>query len=221
MSFVLDALKVSEQKRSRFSRRIYAHPPRPRWRGTRRGWLAALGALAAVALVALAWRLAAPAAGPDGESFSAASGINAAAPAESPLTENSETLVAQTPITGDGATLAPPGPPMPVARAESEPEGVGPATPLPDTGKRSPAQASAPMPQTDGRVLAAPPPDWPALSLQMLFFSEEEGRSFVQVNGKTYRRGERLPAGPEVLRITGDGVTLAYRGQQALLGVER
>jgi len=43
MSFVLDALKVSEQRRSRFSRRIYAHPPRPRRPGRGRKWLVMLG----------------------------------------------------------------------------------------------------------------------------------------------------------------------------------
>ena len=219
MSFVLDALKVSEQKRSRFSRRIYAHPPRPRQRGSRRGWLAALGSLAAVALVALAWRLVAPAAGPDAGSVSAAGGIDA--PAENRLTENSGTLAAQTPIAGDGAILAPPGRAMTAVVMAAEPEGLDPATSSFGTGEQSAGRASAPGPETPSRVLAAPPPDWPALSLQMLFFSEEEGRSFVQVNGETYRQGERLPAGPEILSITGDGATLAYRGQQALLGVER
>ncbi len=70
-------------------------------------------------------------------------------------------------------------------------------------------------------LLTAPPPDWPALSLQMVFFSEEENRSFVQVNGKTYRQGEQLAAGPQVLGITREGVTLAYRGQLILLGAEK
>ena len=221
MSFVLDALKVSEQRRSRFRRRIYAHPPRARRRGGRRGWLAALGALAGVALVALAWRLAAPVPGPDGPSGPAASGITAAAPPVQPLTGNPGTLAAQAPGVEAGAVLAPPGPAIMPARIDAQPEGIGPQMPLPGTGEKRAGQQSGTALQTAESVLAAPPPDWPALSLQMLFFSEEEGRSFVQVNGKTYRQGERLPAGPEVLRITGEGVTLAYRGQRALLGVER
>jgi len=86
---------------------------------------------------------------------------------------------------------------------------------MPDSGERR----SVPEPARN--VVMAPPPDWPALSLQMVFFSEQENRSFVQVNGKTYRQGEKLAAGPQVLRITPDGVTLAHRGQRILLGAER
>ena len=71
------------------------------------------------------------------------------------------------------------------------------------------------------RLLAAPPADWPALSLQMLFFSEDGTRSFVQLNGKTYKQGEQLVEGPKVEKITQQGVMLGYRGQQVLLGVER
>ena len=218
MSFVLDALKVSEQRRSRFSRRIYAHPPRTRRRGGRGGWLAALGALAAVALVALVWLLATPVPGPDAGSVPAAGGITAAAPAEKPADDDSGTFAPRAPIAEDRAILAPPEPAVAAAATVTRPEGTGAGTPSPGAGSESLARESE---MAGGAVLAAPPPDWPALSLQMLFFSEEESRSFVQVNGKTYRQGERLPAGPEILRITGDGVTLAYRGQQALLGVER
>lgn len=218
MSFVLDALKVSEQRRSRFSRRIYAHPPRARRRGGRRGWLAALGALAGVALVALVWRLAAPVPGPDAGSVPAAGGISGAAPAEEPGTDDSGTLVTQGTVAGEGVTLAPPGPAMAAAATGAGPEGAGTDRPSPQGGAGSLAREPE---MADGPVLAAPPPDWPALSLQMLFFSEEEGRSFVQVNGKTFRQGERLPTGPEVVRIAGDGVTLAYRGQKVLLGVDR
>ena len=217
MSFVLDALKVSEQRRSRFSRRIYAHPPRPRRRARGRGWLAALGALGAVALVALAWQLTAPGQIPG--SAPGASGVRTASPPQELAAGNPGTLAA--PAAGDGAVLAPSEAAAAAAGIEAGPESVEPETPSPGVRDGSPGQKSEPEPETASRALTAPPPDWPALSLQMLFFSEEESRSFVQVNGKTYRQGERLPAGPEVLRISGEGVTLAYRGQQALLGMER
>ena len=92
---------------------------------------------------------------------------------------------------------------------------------LPSAGPDDGRLASAPEQDSAPNVLTEPPPDWPAVTLQMLFFSEEQNRSFVQVNGKTYRRGEALASGPQVLSITKDSVTLAYRGQRLLLGAER
>ena len=79
---------------------------------------------------------------------------------------------------------------------------------------------SAPSGQA-ARAVTAPPPGWPTLALQMHFFSEDQNRSFVQVNGKTYRAGEQLAAGPHVLGISSAGVTLAYQGERILLGMER
>ena len=65
------------------------------------------------------------------------------------------------------------------------------------------------------------PPDWPALTLQMLFFSPDSGRSFVQINGRNYRVGERLDDGPEVLEIAPHGVTLSHQGKKVLLAMDR
>lgn len=248
MSFVLDALKLSEQRRSRSGRRIYAHPPRPRRAGRGRGWLIALGVPAAIAVAVAGWRLVAPASGPLSASIAADSG---GAPPSSALPAGRAAAVGQpSAASQDNGTSDGPAPSNaakmgahgehgqaaganPSASGEHEParaaSGAGPqhgrsshitasASAAPDGGAaRSPVPQTAPAQE----VLAAAPPDWPALSLQMLFFSEEESRRFVQVNGKTYRQGEQLAAGPQVVRITNDGVTLAYRGKLLLLGAER
>jgi len=241
MSFVLDALKLSEQRRSRSGRRIYAHPPRPRRAGRGRGWLIALGVPAAIAVAVAGWRLVAPASGPLSASIAADSG--SAPPSSAPpagraaASQDNGTLdgpaqdnAAKMGAFGESEQAAGANP---SASGEHEParaaSGAGPqhgrssqitasASAAPDGGaSRSPVPQPAPAQE----MLAAAPPDWPALSLQMLFFSEEESRRFVQVNGKTYRQGEQLAAGPQVVRITNDGVTLAYRGKLLLLGAER
>ena len=73
----------------------------------------------------------------------------------------------------------------------------------------------------EGLPLETAPPDWPALTLQMLFYGPESGRSFVQINGRNYRVGDRLDDGPEVLEIAPHGVILAYRGKKVLLAMDR
>ena len=109
------------------------------------------------------------------------------------------------PATSGGARFASTSeeqPPVPVAAADPAPA----------------AQASGPA---DEVPLEIAPPDWPALTLQMLFHSPESGRSFVQINGRNYRVYERLDDGPEVLEIAPHGVILAYRGKKVLLAMDR
>lgn len=77
------------------------------------------------------------------------------------------------------------------------------------------------QPSADELPLEMAPPDWPALTLQMLFFSPDGGRSFVQINGRNYRVGELLDDGPEVLEIAPHGVTLAHQGKKVLLAMDR
>ena len=249
MSFVLDALKVSERRRSRFGRRVYAHPPRPRRAVRRRNWLIVLGVPGAIALVVAGWNLAAPGHGPLSQPMSADSGgspPSSAASADTPAAaagppaalEGSGSLNAPAPVADANKSAdTEPGPAGAAERGVfAEPGSAGAPDgmelrherPVPTMGPpsampygSSAAQDPVSRPVSTREALTAAPPDWPALSLQMLFFSEDESRSFVQVNGKTYRQGEQLAAGPQVLTITKDAVTLAYRGQLLLLGAER
>ncbi len=211
MSFVLDALKLSEKRRSRFARPVYAHPPPARRRGRRRRWLAALVAAPIVAGVFLAWRLVAP-----------------PVPAPPPESANVAEL--------SGAASANPGPPA--SDSPAQPGGLDPAVPAAAasatpgadlTAAAAPVHATGaePGPETlqenraDESPLELAPPDWPALTLQMLFYSPDGERSFVQINGRNYRMGERLDDGPRVLTIAPDGVVLAHRGATVRLAMEQ
>ena len=211
MSFVLDALKLSEKRRSRFARPVYAHPPPARRRGRRRRWLAALAAAPIVAVVFLAWRLVAP-----------------PVPAAPPESANAAEL--------SGAAIANPGPPA--SDSPAQPGGLDPAVPAAAasatlgadlTAAAAPVHATGaePGPETlqenraDESPLESAPPDWPALTLQMLFYSPHGERSFVQINGRNYRVGERLDDGPQVLTIIPDGVTLGHQGATVRLAMER
>jgi len=119
-----------------------------------------------------------------------------------------------------------------------EPGALGPASPGADpsasTGEEQrasevpipvatgePTPAAQPPHPTEGLPLEIAPPDWPSLTLQMLFYGPESGRSFVQINGRNYRVGEQLDDGPEVLEIAPHGVILAYQGKKVLLAMDR
>ena len=222
MSFVLDALKLSEQRRSKFARPVYAHPPRPR-PGRRRGrWIAALAAGTAVAGVFLAWRLLIPAL-----PFAADGGSGGAGPAASAAAGAAANAAPGNLPAEDTGPLQPP---APGARAERSgaPDGSGmsasgepPAARPAESAEMEPVPPPPPEDPPHGMVLATVPPDWPTLTLQMLFHSPQSGRSFVQINGRSYREGEILEDGPEVVAIAADGVILAYEDARVRLAMQR
>lgn len=215
MSFVLDALKLSEKRRSRFARPVYAHPPPVQRRGRRWRWLAVLAA-AIVAGIFLAWRLVAPpspvslpVAANGADMFASAESEVAPANAASTTVDGPEVPRDLNRVAPGGALSASTGNEQPSADA---PVSVAAAQPMPAAQPAGPAEA---LP------LEIVPPDWPALTLQMLFYSPERERSFVQINGRNYRVGESLDSGPEVLEIAPHAVILAYRGKKALLAMDR
>lgn len=212
MSFVLDALKLSEQRRSRFARRIYAHPPPLRGRGRQRKWLAAMAAIAIAGLLYLAWRLVAP--------VTPAANVETADGAVSPpakaVVAASENLSSANP--GTEAASASVDPQVrPGARTPSR------GNAGPPSAARAPALAPAAQSLPEGRPEQPPldvaPPSWPALTLQMLFYSADDARSFVQINGRNYRSGETLDEGPQVLGIAPDGVILRHQGTEVRLAM--
>ena len=195
MSFVLDALKLSEKRRSRFARPAYAHPPPVHRGGRRRRWFAVLAATPIVAGVFLAWRLLVP-----------------PSPAPLPATAEGPNVSAAAGLEAAPADLTP--------AAMSGPE-ESEILDSPNPGDAPSASPGEEQPSADELPLEMAPPDWPALTLQMLFFSPDSGRSFVQINGRNYRVGERLDDGPEVLEIAPHGVTLAHQGKKVLLAMDR
>ena len=211
MSFVLDALKLSEQRRSRFARRIYAHPPPLRARGGQRKWLAAMAAIAVPGLLFLAWRLIAPVT--PAANLEEADGA-VSSPAKSTVAALENLSAAKPAASAESAGA------VPQVRANGQTPSGG------DAGPPSAVPVPAPAPQSlpEGRPgelpLDSAPPNWPALTLQMLFYSADEARSFVQINGRNYRAGETLDEGPQVLGITPDGVVLSHQGARVRLAMD-
>lgn len=79
--------------------------------------------------------------------------------------------------------------------------------PAPAPAETSPEPA-APAPSDD--VPARPPP----IELSGHLYSSIPGRSFVLVNGRRYREGERLREGPAVESIDESGAVFNYRGER-------
>ncbi|MCY3606356.1 MAG: general secretion pathway protein GspB [Gammaproteobacteria bacterium] len=216
MSFVLDALKLSEKRRSRFARPVYAHPP-PAHRGGRRvRWIAVLAAAPIIAGVFLTWRLVAPPSPAPLPAAADAADMSAAFEPGATLPDPARDSVADPEEPGDLGSASPGTDPSAPAGEEQPASEV----PIPVAAGEPTHAAQPPLP-AEGLPLEMAPPDWPSLTLQMLFFGPESGRSFVQINGRNYRVGERLDDGPEVLEIAPDGVILAYQGKKVLLAMDR
>jgi general secretion pathway protein B len=49
------------------------------------------------------------------------------------------------------------------------------------------------------------------------FYTTVPGRSFVMINLRKYKPGERLAEGPQVVEIVPEGAVLSYQGQEFLL----
>lgn len=211
MSFVLDALKISEQKRSKLARPVYAHPPRPLQARRRRLWLGAISLGGAAALVLLAWRLLIP----------QPPASEAEYPIDPPAGAEGAVATAQETVAGGFESTAKEAPGQP-----SEVLDGSEATSLAPIADTSPADSPIAMPPAgaetnDENVLSAAPPDWPDLTLQMLYYDPQGVRSFVQINGRSYRGGERLEAGPQVREITSDAVILSQGSQRVRLSMDR
>ena len=175
-----------------------------------------LAAAPIIAGVFLTWRLAAPPApapvpaATDDADMSAAFEPGATRPDPAPIT-----------IAGpeDPGALASARPGVDPSASTGE-EQTASEVPIP-VAAGEPTPAEQPTHPAEGLPLETAPPDWPSLTLQMLFYGPESGRSFVQINGRNYRVGERLDDGPEVLEIAPHGVILAYQGKKVLLAMDR
>lgn len=60
----------------------------------------------------------------------------------------------------------------------------------------------------------------PELALELHVYSSTASERFVRINSASYREGEVLAEGPRVLSITADGVILDYRDQSFLLSAD-
>lgn len=171
-----------------------------------------------IAGVFLTWRLAAPpspaslTAPADNIDMSAATVSGATRHLPAPSTVDARAEYAEPAPARPGS-----GPPASIRELQPSPEVSSPAAVV----GSEPAPAPPSPPPADGLPLETAPPDWPVLKVQMLFYSPEIGRSFVQINGRNYRVGERLDDGPEVLEIGSHGVILSHGGKKVLLPMDR
>ena len=201
MSFILDALRKSENERQKSSvpgvaaeGRVSSEQRVPMWA------IATIGTLA-VALLAIAggwwW---------SGRAQSEVTQfVGVTKPEE------------QTPQVRSLAQEARRTRPQPTA---TEPRNVPPAT----TPQPPPAD---PPPTNNASVQANPPPtlatvvagglNLPHLNLDIHVYAPEVTDRFVFVNARKYRQGDTLREGPEIVEIADNGVLLSYQGERFLL----
>ena len=231
MSFILDALKKSENDRQRQSGpalfEVKVAPPRT-------GlplWAAAVAALLVVNLAIVMWMLwRHPAARTADASMADTS---AAAPAPRPAPPLPASATEERP---QAATPAPAAPPVSLPAPAASPAAAAPVLrPTPGAAENpddyAPAAEPAPAPLLGNRVrrdtvdgvplyqdvAATPGARIPQLRLDLHVFAPHPQERFVMINMHKLREGDSLPEGVHVDSITPEGAVLSYRGSRFLL----
>jgi general secretion pathway protein B len=236
MSFILDALKKSENDRQRRAGpglyEVRMAPPRPRFPI----WAIVVAALLAVnALVVSGWLWIRAASGatalpsvaralppPVAPLATVAPGIVApAAPAAVAPTIASSAAVASTPrdpelAVLDGAAEAVP-PEAGAGRADNEPAVEMPAAERTAAGA---ARVSAEELPTRDELHSPAIASLPELRLDLHVYDPNPLKRFVLINMHRLREGETLPEGVRVDRITAEGAELEYQGTRFFLAHE-
>lgn len=195
MSYILEALRKAERERSLGQtpdlRTLHNAPVALRRRLW--PWLLTVALLLNVAVLALLWL-------PGRESA-----LTVPAPAAS----------------APPAVITPPVPvPAPAPVAVLPPAPVLPApAPAPSPAPRLSQQESAPVPSPAPLPLSSS--TLPPLNLDVHVYSEQPDKRFVLINGRRYREGDWLDAGPLVERIVAGGVLLRHKSRQFMLPVPR
>ncbi|MFZ9052365.1 MAG: general secretion pathway protein GspB [Woeseiaceae bacterium] len=203
MSFILDALKRSENERQQQGNAEFSSVPTGSDSPRSSRWLWLLGVLLAVNLAVLLGILLRPDRQP--------TAMTAMPPAEESIS---------LPLPTDKAADSPAGFAERVAEAREEQSVMAPAaasTPAPaPEPQRSNTSQSASVPtidqlRLDGSLQIA------ELHLDIHVYSEVPGERFVFINTNKHRERSQLPEGPVVREITPAGVILDYQGQTFLL----
>lgn len=227
MSFILDALKKSENDRQRQASpalfEVKVAQPRRRFPQ----WAVGLGLLLAVNLAVLAWvLLRQPAPG-----MTLPATANASAPAAEP--ETSDMVTVRLPANvASTVTVAPNNPQTGVVAPSQAPplaeepllSGQEPAVP-PDYNAAdyapamTPAQARVEAEQRAGNVpsrdeVLAQGTQLPDLRLDLHVYAPNPAERFVFINMRKLREGESLPEGVRVDVITPTGAELTFRGRR-------
>jgi len=222
MSFILDALKKSENERQRQSGpalfEVKVAAPRSRLPL----WGTLIAVLLAVNLLVVSWvllhgsRASSPAAQPIVPAMRAPEAAAAATPA--PL------KAAALPSAASAPAAAPPAPSTASSEQDSDASGdPDDDAPAVDAPRAAPAAAAGVQRATDSGLptyqdaAAAPGAGIPELKLDVHAFDDNPGNRFVFLNGRSLREGELSPEGVRVETITRDGVILSYHGSRFVL----
>jgi len=230
VSFILDALKKSENDRQRqaapalFEVKVAA--PRRKYPV----WATGLGALLVVNVMVLAWVLlrpqsGAPTAAAAAPAVTAPAATNAADPSRMvtlTMPADATSTVTVSPNHPEAGVVAPSNAP-PLAE---EPLLSGNEPPVPPNYDAndyapavSPAQASAAAAQRDTSLpsrdeVLAQGAQLPELRLDLHVYAAKPADRFVFINMRKLREGESLPEGVRVEAITPHGAELSYRGRR-------
>jgi general secretion pathway protein B len=226
MSFILDALKKSEIERQEQAGPSVSHVREARPERRRPLWIAAIAALLAVNIVVVMYFALR---GDDGARESPEA-VQASAPRAD---ERPQEPAPSRPATTDESAVQPDaGREVRPLEAEVEPPAA--EAPLPAAAPASGAGVPAGVSPDAPAPAAAAPDDeallpsfnelviagrlaLPPLHLDIHVYDDVPASRFVFIDGRKYREGERLAAGPEVERITEAGVVLRHQNERFLL----
>jgi general secretion pathway protein B len=228
MSFILDALKKSENERQR-----QVGPALLEMRIVRPArrlpiWAVVVGVLLIISVGVLAWLALRPApapaaaaalapapanAGASSNGFAANGTGGAQAPAR-PATDTPEAAIAQANPDGAPAAAVPVQPPAQTANmaADNNPADNEPAV-VPPAGSTQDAN-SGPGLHTYAELGGS----LPELRLDLHVFAANPAERYAFINMHKVREGDVTPEGVQVKEITRDGVVLEYHGTEFLLG---
>ncbi len=217
MSFILDALRKSENERQRQAGPGFAELRPAMVRPTLPVWAIALAALLAINLVVLAVLMLRN--GDAGPSTAAVVTPEVASPAPDPAPVTSLPLhSAALPYTSIPERA-------PTADEEIDdavnddlevPDAAGPELqPPPRARARDDVESDAQLPTLNDVSLAGTP--LPELHLDIHVYATQPAERFVFLNNRKYREGNETPEGTLIERITRDGVVLNHRGVRFLL----
>ncbi len=202
MSFILDALRKSENDRQRQASpdvSITSVGSQRRWQP---GWIALVltGVGAALLAVTIVWWFLEPATNPTRNVVT------------NTVDDSSDTAYGVDP---DVRSLA-----QEARRNKSEqPAPAEPRTSLQDAVSTTPkteppARGDVPLTVTEAMAGGL---SLPHLNLDIHVFAPQPAERFVFINARKYREREQLREGPTVIEITSDGVILELQGQRLLL----
>ncbi|MEQ1580222.1 MAG: general secretion pathway protein GspB [Steroidobacteraceae bacterium] len=238
MSFILDALRKSENARQRHGGPALAEVPFARRKDGRPWWVWAIAALLGINLIVLLVVL-----------------LRSPEPAPVTQVAPQPAAIAQAPVATTPPPTAAPATAPPVQAAAAIPEPLEPATPAKSLADEAASAGSAPPTDPDASALAANVPNrapivrplnpgaaaatnapgteenlptlneltgdravgMPPMHLDIHVYSTKPAERFVFINMRKYTEGATLTEGPVLEKIRTDGVVLNQRGFRFVL----